>query len=686
MSKILIIVESPAKAKTINRFLGKDYIVKSSMGHVRDLPKSQLGVDVENNFEPKYITIRGKGKIVKELRSAAQKSSQILLAPDPDREGEAIAWHLKQVLGLKPEKYARIEFHEITKSAIRNAVANSREIDFDRVNAQQARRILDRLVGYNLSPLLWRKIRKGLSAGRVQSVAVRLICERDQEIESFEPQEYWSIEASFLTKPILVAQLIEKDKQKLEIKNHQKVTEILEELEGVSFHLQSIKKQERKRKPPLPFITSTLQQEAFRKLNFSSRKTMRIAQQLYEGVELGKDSEAEGLITYIRTDSTRLAKEFQLETRKFIEAEFGKQYLPDQIPIKSGSKQIQDAHEAIRPTLITRKPDAVKGYLTRDQYRLYRLIWERTVASQMRHAVLEITTINIKAGSYMFRASGTSIKFSGFQDVYIQGVDDTGGNEKEKKFPPLSKDVVLKLKELSPKQHFTKPPPRYTEASLIKTMENLGIGRPSTYAPTIETILQRNYVEIQDKRFQGTELGGIVVDLLKKYFPKIIEVKFTAEMEGRLDSIEKGELDWKEVIRNFYEPFQKVLKTAEEEIGSIKLEEEVTDEKCEKCGRNMVIKTGRYGKFMACPGFPECRNTKPILESIGVNCPRCGSNIVIRRSKRGKVFYGCSSYPACNFLSWDKPTEKKCPECGTQLVEKQKRNQGAYFALSLIHI
>ncbi len=679
MSKTLVIVESPAKAKTISRFLGRSYIVKSSMGHVRDLPKSQFGVDVNNGFEPKYITIRGKGKILKELRSAAQKSANVLLAPDPDREGEAIAWHLQHALNLE-DGNRRIEFNEITKNAVKKAVGKPRKIDYNRVNAQQARRILDRLVGYNLSPLLWKKVRKGLSAGRVQSVAVRLICDRDEEIEKFEPQEYWTIEAGFNSDPVLWSKLLKKDGKKPQINKKQEADAILEELQekGLTFVVKHIKKLERKRKPAAPFITSTLQQEAYNKLNFGSRKTMRIAQQLYEGIDLGKEAGgATGLITYIRTDSTRLSQEHQKEAREFIKSEYGKEYLPGEGPLyrKSKKAQVQDAHEAIRPTSVKRQPEEIKSHLTQDQYKLYRLIWERTIASQMQAATLEVTTIDIEAGKFLFRASGTNVKFPGFRRIYIEGEKSNSRDALKNELPQLKEGTNLGLKELKPYQHFTQPPPRYSEASLIKTMERLGIGRPSTYAPTIDTILSRGYVKKENKQFLATDLGKIVVNLLKDYFPEIIEIEFTADMEERLDLIEKGELEWRAVIRSFYEPFYKVLKKAEEEIGPIKIENEETNEECEKCGRKLVIKRGRYGKFMACPGFPECKNIKPLLENIGISCPYCGGDIVSRRSKKGKKFFGCSNYPDCDYVSWNKPTEKECPQCGARLVEKKVRNK-----------
>lgn len=677
MSKVLVIVESPAKAKTIANFLGpKKYIVKSSMGHIRDLPKSQLGVDVENNFEPKYITIRGKGEILKELRSLAKKSDRILLAPDPDREGEAIAWHLQQILGIDDQEKCRIEFNEITKKAIQEAVKNPRTIDEHRVSAQQARRILDRLVGYKLSPLLWAKVRKGLSAGRVQSVAVRLIVEREEEIENFEPEEYWSLTAKLTkeSKEHFLAKLFKDQKgENIHITGQGEMDRVIEELKDASYVVTSVKKRERKRKPYPPFTTSSLQQEAYRKLGFVAKKTMRLAQQLYEGIELGKKGGTHGLITYIRTDSTRVADEAQEEAKQYINDVLGSEYVPEKPNQFSTSTKKQDAHEAIRPTSVFRSPDTVKEYLTRDQLRLYRLIWERFVASQMKPAILHITTVEIAANDYQFRATGSVVKFPGFLKVY--GDHDEENLEKNGFLPELVEGEKLELSRLEPKQHFTQPPPRFSEASLVKTLEELGIGRPSTYAPTIDNILNRGYVIRENKQFAPTELGIIVVDLLKEFFPSIIEVEFTANMEQKLDEIEEGELDWKQVINEFYGPFAKLLEHAEQEMGQVEIPDEETDEICEKCGRNMVIKMGRYGKFLACPGFPECRNTRPLLETIGVPCPACGAEVVVRRSKKGRLFYGCSKYPECDWVSWNKPTTEKCPSCGDVLVEKPNRKE-----------
>ncbi|GAW94331.1 type I DNA topoisomerase [Calderihabitans maritimus] len=676
MSKTLVIVESPAKAKTISRFLGKKFVVKSSMGHVRDLPKSQFGVDVEKGFEPKYITIRGKGEILKELKAAAHKSKRILLAPDPDREGEAIAWHLQKILQIDENEPCRIEFNEITKKAIQKAIEHPRTIDYNRVNAQQARRILDRLVGYNLSPLLWRKIKKGLSAGRVQSVAVRLICDREREIEEFVPEEYWSLTAILEdpSKPVTFkAKLIQRNGEKIDIRNEEQMKRVLRELEGAEYVVVDLKERTKKRNPSAPFITSTLQQEAYRKLNFTARKTMQIAQQLYEGISLGKKEGPVGLITYIRTDSTRISSEAVDEVRKFIREKFGKHYLPDNPRIYVGKKGAQDAHEAIRPTSVFREPEGIKKYLTQDQFKLYKLIWDRFVACQMSSAQIQISTVDIRAGNFLFRATGSSIVFPGFMKIYVEsGEEET--DRGDEKLPELKVGAQLRLIKLEDKRHFTQPPPRYTEASLVKALEEKGIGRPSTYAPILETILARGYVVREQRHFYPTELGMVVVDLLKQYFPDIIDVEFTANMEDRLDKIEEGQLPWRQVVGEFYRPFQELLQKADREIEQIEIEEEVSEEVCEKCGRNLVVKFGRYGKFLACPGFPECRYTKPLLETIGVDCPQCEGTIVLRRNKKGRKFYGCSNYPECNYVSWWKPTNKECPECGTRLVEKYQRN------------
>lgn len=676
LSKTLVIVESPAKAKSIGKYLGRNYTVKASMGHVRDLPKSQFGVDVEKDFSPKYITIRGKGDIIKELRSAVKKVDRVLLASDPDREGEAIAWHLTKLLELDENSSCRIEFNEITKNAIQQAVKHPRPIDVDRVNAQQARRILDRLVGYNLSPLLWRKVKKGLSAGRVQSVAVRLICDREEEIQAFIPEEYWSLTAKFAKsgKSPFEAKLHKFNNKKIQINNKEEMDRVLTDLKGAKYQVESVSRKEKLRNPAAPFTTSSLQQEASRKLNFTSRKTMVVAQQLYEGIELGKEGPM-GLVTYIRTDSTRVSETAVDEARKFILDRFGPAYVPKQARQSVSKGKVQDAHEAIRPTSVQREPESIKQFLTNDQFKLYKLIWSRFLASQMASAVIDTTSMDIAAANYIFRASGSIVKFPGFMQIYIEG-NDEGTKEEEKILPELVKGDRVEVKSLTPKQHFTQPPPRYTDATLVKVLEEKGIGRPSTYAPIVETIQKRGYVVRENKQFYPTELGVIVVELLKKHFPDVINIEFTADMEEKLDQIAEGEEEWAGVLKDFYEPFSKTLEQAEEQIGKVKVADEVSDEICEHCGKNMVIKLGRYGKFLACPGFPDCRNTKPLLEPTGVKCPKCEGEMVLRRSKKGRKFYGCSRYPQCEFVTWDTPTNEKCPHCGDMMIEKNSRNKG----------
>ncbi|HLS88908.1 MAG TPA: type I DNA topoisomerase [Sphingobacteriaceae bacterium] len=698
MSRSLVIVESPAKAKTIEKILGRRYKVAASMGHVRDLPKSQFGVDPERGFEPRYITIRGKGPILNQLRAEAQKVDKVLLATDPDREGEAISWHLAQALGLDPDDDVRVVFQEITKDAVKEAIKKPRGINHNLVNAQQARRILDRVVGYRLSPLLWRKIRPGLSAGRVQSVAVRLIVDREIEIENFEPQEYWSLTAHFATGggDLFSARYHGDQQGKREINNKEEMDALLESLEGARFQVASVTRKERKRNPAPPFTTSTLQQEASRKLGFSVRRTMRVAQQLYEGLDIPGVGSV-GLITYMRTDSTRVSQQAAAEAAAFIKERYGSQYVGGRRRSRQNNR-VQDAHEAIRPTSVTRLPDDIKGALTRDQYRLYRLIWERFTASQMAPAVLDTVTVDIaalgpEARSDMnaiveagvraiFRATGSVIKFPGFMQVYIEGTDDAENNQEtgDKPLPPLREGEELLLQDMEPQQHFTQPPPRYTEASLVKALEEHGIGRPSTYAPTIETIQDRGYVVQEQKRFKPTELGRLVTKMLKEHFPSIIDIEFTAQMESELDAIGEAGRDWREVLQGFYEPFTEALAKADKAIQQVDLEPEETDEVCSRCGRNMVIKYGRYGPFLACPGYPECKNTQPLLEKIGVNCPKCGRDLVVRRTKRGRVFYGCSGYPDCDFLSWDKPAGRNCPRCGTYMVEKSSRRRGKHLA------
>lgn len=683
MSKYLVIVESPAKAKTIGKFLGKNYTVKASMGHVRDLPRSQFGVDVENHFVPKYITIRGKGELIKELKTAAKKATKILLAPDPDREGEAIAWHLQNILGIDEKAACRVEFNEITKGAVQGSMKSPRVIDWPRVDAQQARRILDRLVGYNLSPLLWRKVKKGLSAGRVQSVAVRLICDREEEIKAFIPEEYWSLTANLKKnkeKKNIEAKLALYKNKKIEISSEEQMQGVLKQLKGVSYTVQDIKKKEKKRQPAPPFTTSTMQQEASRKLNFSARKTMQVAQQLYEGLDIGPEGTV-GLVSYIRTDSTRISETAQQEAAEYIGTVFGDAYKPAQPKQYANKGKAQNAHEAVRPTSVLREPDKIKKFLTRDQYKLYKLVWERFLASQMSPAVMDTTTVEIQAGDYLFRATGSVVKFPGFMKIYTEGKDD-GEKDEERSIPEVEIGTVLELKELLPKQHFTQPPARYNDATLIKALEENGIGRPSTYAPTVETIQKRGYVTKEEKQFYPTELGIVVVDLLKEHFPDIIDIQFTAALEEKLDEIEEGEENWVSVLEDFYGPFKETLDEADKNIGVVEIEDQISDEVCEHCGRNLVYKMGRYGKFLACPGFPDCRFTKPIVEEVGVPCPECGGTIVLKRSKKGRKFYGCSNYPECNYVSWDMPTDKKCPQCESILLKKNAGNKGTVLRCS----
>lgn len=674
MADSLVIVESPAKAKTIGKYLGSKYIVKASMGHVRDLPKSQIGVEVENDFNPKYITIRGKGSVLKELKDASKKVKNIYLAADPDREGEAIAWHLAHVLDLDATQDCRVVFNEITKQAVKDAFKQPRKINMDLVNAQQARRILDRLVGYKISPLLWKKVKKGLSAGRVQSVAVKIILDRENEISDFIPEEYWSITAKLkIGESVFESKFYKYQGEKLELGNEEQVQHILQAIKDREFKVADVKEKERLRHPAAPFTTSSLQQEAARKLNFRAAKTMSIAQQLYEGVDLGKEGTV-GLITYMRTDSTRISATAQEEAKEYILDKYGDAYAPE-TPRQYSKKSAgaQDAHEAIRPTSALRDPESVKSFMTRDQFRLYKLVWERFMASQMSSAVLDTLSVDIAAGEVIFRAVGSKIRFHGFMKVYVEGNDD-GATEDDKFLPPLHVGDVLHTEEIDPKQHFTQPPPRYTEARLIKTLEELGIGRPSTYAPTLETIQKRGYVAIEEKKFIPTELGELINEQMEQFFPEILDVEFTAHMEDDLDHVEEGSQDWVRVLGQFYESFEKRLEVAEEEMKEIEIEDEVSDEICEKCGKPLVYKLGRFGKFLACSGFPDCRNTKPIIKDIGVICPKCKEgHVVERRSKKGRVFYGCDRYPECDFVSWDKPSPKPCPKCSSLLVEKRNK-------------
>lgn len=671
MSDYLVIVESPAKAKTIERYLGKKYKVKASMGHVRDLPKSQMGVDIEQNFEPKYITIRGKGPVLKELKTAAKKAKKVYLAADPDREGEAIAWHLAHSLDLDLNSDCRVVFNEITKDAIKESFKHPRMINMDLVDAQQARRILDRLVGYKISPILWKKVKKGLSAGRVQSVALRLIIDREKEINDFKPEEYWTIDGTFLKgQETFEASFFGKNGKKLPLNSEADVKEILSQLKGNQYTVEKVTKKERKRNPALPFTASTLQQEAARKLNFRAKKTMMIAQQLYEGIDLGREGTV-GLITYMRTDSTRISNTAVDEAAAFIDQTYGKEFLGGKRKPAKKNENAQDAHEAIRPTSVLRKPSELKAVLGRDQMRLYKLIWERFVASQMAPAVLDTMSVDLTNNGLTFRANGSKVKFSGFMKVYVEGKDDQM-EEKDRMLPDLQEGDTVLSKDIEPEQHFTQPPPRYTEARLVKTLEERGIGRPSTYAPTLDTIQRRGYVALDNKRFVPTELGQIVLDLIMEFFPEIINVEFTAKMERDLDHVEEGNTEWVKIIDNFYTDFEKRVKKAESEMKEVEIEPEYAGEDCELCSSPMVYKMGRYGKFLACSNFPDCRNTKPIVKQIGVKCPSCGEgNIVERKSKKKRVFYGCDRYPDCEFVSWDKPIERKCPKCGKMLVEKK---------------
>ncbi|WP_374019916.1 type I DNA topoisomerase [Paenibacillus thiaminolyticus] len=674
MADSLVIVESPAKAKTIGKYLGSKYIVKASMGHVRDLPKSQMGVEIEQDFAPKYITIRGKGSVLKELKDARKKVKKVYLAADPDREGEAIAWHLAHALELDETEACRVVFNEITKQAVKDAFKSPRQINMDLVHAQQARRILDRLVGYKISPLLWKKVKKGLSAGRVQSVSVKLIIDRENEIDAFIPEEYWTITAKLEAgKSKFEAKFYGMNGVKMELANEAEVNEVLAALQKQAFVVSEVKEKERLRHPSAPFTTSSLQQEAARKLNFRAAKTMSVAQQLYEGVDLGKEGTV-GLITYMRTDSTRISPTAQEEAKEYIGSQFGAEYVPE-TPRQYAKKaaNAQDAHEAVRPTSVLRSPDQMKPFLSRDQHRLYKLVWERFVASQMTSAVMDTMTVDLQAGDVTFRANGSKVRFPGFMRVYVEGNDD-GTVEDDKLLPPLNTGDKLKQEAIEPKQHFTQPPPRYTEARLVKTLEELGIGRPSTYAPTLETIQKRGYVAIEEKKFVPTELGELVIQLMEEFFPEILDAEFTAHMEEDLDHVEEGQQDWVKVLSDFYESFEKRLQVAEEEMKEVEIEDEVSDEICEKCGRHFVYKMGRFGKFLACSGFPDCRNTRPIVKDTGVACPKCKEGkLVERRSKKGRVFYGCDRYPDCDYVMWDRPSVKPCPSCGSLMVEKRSK-------------
>ena len=681
MSK-LVIVESPSKAKTIKKYLGSGYNVIASKGHVRYLPATRLSVDIKKHFEPKYAVIKGKEKLVEELKEAAKKSECVYLATDPDREGEAISWHLAYLLGLDTNERNRVEFNEITKTGIENGMSHPRAIDQNLVDAQQARRILDRLVGYKLSPFLSQKIRRGLSAGRVQSVAVKLVVDRENEIRAFKPEEYWSIDAKLIPKgsrKILTASLYGDKNGKIKVENKEKSDKIVSELENAEFKVSKVKHGRRKKSPAPPFITSTLQQEASRKLGFQSRRTMKVAQELYEGVEIPQLG-AVGLITYMRTDSLRISNDAINDVTEYIKGRWGDKYLPSKPRFFKSRANAQDGHEAIRPTMVSLDPASVKSSLTSDQYKLYKLIWERFTACQMADCIQKTTQAEIEAGDYIFKASGYIVDFDGFTALYVEGKDVE--EEKEKQLPPLEENMPLKLKELVPAQHFTQPPARYSEASLIKALEENGIGRPSTYAPTITTITQREYVTRENKTFKPTELGEVTTKLMQERFPKIVNVKFTAQMEQDLDKVEQGQEQWVEVLDNFYGDFDKTLKKAKEEMQGVKiqLKEDETDYICELCGRIMVVKVGRYGKFIACPGYPECKNIKKFVQETGVKCPKCGGNVIVRKTKKGRIFYGCSNYPDCDFVSWNEPVNEKCPLCGEILYKKKGKKPTLFCA------
>ncbi|MCI5918541.1 MAG: type I DNA topoisomerase [Roseburia sp.] len=670
MAKYLVIVESPAKVKTIKKFLGKNYEVVASNGHVRDLPKSTLGIDIEHDYEPKYITIRGKGDILAKLRKEVKKADKVYLATDPDREGEAISWHLSQSLKLADKKVYRISFNEITQNAVKTSLKEPREIDMDLVNAQQARRMLDRMVGYRISPLLWAKVKRGLSAGRVQSVALRIICDREEEINAFIPEEYWTLDASLQIpgeKKPLVAKFYGDEKSKMTISSETEMKKVMDEIRQEEFQVLDVKKGERVKKAPLPFTTSTMQQEASKNLNFAISKTMRIAQQLYEGVDI-KGQGTVGLITYLRTDSVRISEEADEQARTFITEQYGENYVATTSTEKKNSAKIQDAHEAIRPSDINRTPAMVKDSLSRDQFRLYQLIWKRFAASRMAPAVYETTTVKIGAGKYRFNVAASKISFDGFMSVYTSEDDEKAqGNVLLKS---IDESTQLELIDFEDKQHFTQPPAHYTEASLVKTLEELGIGRPSTYSPTITTILARRYIVKEAKNLYVTELGEVVNSIMKESFPSIVDEHFTANMESLLDGVEEGKIAWKTVVENFYPDLEEAVEKAEKELEKVKIEDEVTDVICESCGRNMVVKYGPHGKFLACPGFPECRNTKPYLEKIGVKCPVCGKDVVLKKTKKGRKYYGCENNPECEFMSWSMPVNEPCPKCGKYMVVK----------------
>lgn len=672
--KYLVIVESPAKAKTIEKYLGKNYKVVASVGHIRDLPKSKMGIDIENNYEPGYINIRGKGPVIKELKKYAKKADKVYLAADPDREGEAIAWHLAHILDLDLEDNNRVVFNEITKDAVKAAFKEPRKINVDLVDAQQARRILDRLVGYSISPLLWKKVKKGLSAGRVQSIALKMIVDREEEIRNFEPEEYWSITGDFVKgKTKFKANFYGVDGKKLKLNNAEDVKAVTEKLTSRDYDITKVTKKERKRNPAVPFTTSSLQQEAARKLNFRTRKTMMIAQQLYEGIKLGKGQGTVGLITYMRTDSTRLSDTAKNDAFNFITETYGKEYTNGAPKVKKNAQGAQDAHEAIRPSSVLRTPESIKEFLDKDQFKLYSLIWSRMVASQMAPAILDTMRVDLEQNNVKFVANGSKIKFPGFTKVYIEGKDD-GKEDKENVLPDLTEGEVVKSADIEPKQHFTQPPARYSEATLIKTLEENGVGRPSTYAPTLETIQRRYYVKLNARRFEPTELGEIVNTLVVEFFPQIVDVNFTAEMEQDLDKIAIAQENWVDVVNRFYKPFAKELEKAEKEIEKVQLKDEPAGFDCEECGNPMLIKLGKYGKFYACSNFPDCRNTKAIVKKIGVTCPTCKQGEVIeKKTKKNRIFFGCERYPECEFTSWDRPIGRDCPKCSEYLIQKKVR-------------
>ena len=675
--KKLLIVESPAKAGTIKKYLGKDYTVMASMGHIIDLPKSNMGVDLENDFEPRYITIRGKGPLLTQLKKEAKKSDVVYLATDPDREGEAISWHLAGALGIDPESPCRVTFNEITKTAVKAAIKEPRPIDMDLVDAQQARRVLDRIVGYTISPILWEKVKRGLSAGRVQSVATRLICDREEEIENFTPQEYWSIETVLndpKSKKDFTAKYYGEKNKEVKLENAEQTKKVTDSLKKAEFKVEKVKRGQQKRNPQPPFTTSTLQQEASRKYNFQAAKTMQIAQTLYEGINLGGKIGTIGLITYMRTDSLRIADDAQKEAIAYLTENYGKEYVsPKQYKTK---KSAQDAHEAIRPTSINIKPIEIKDKLTNDQYRLYKLIWERFAASQMASAVYDTMQVTLDANGHTFKASGSNVKFKGYMTVYVEATDND--DKKEKMLPPLEEGQSVKLKSFEEKQHFTQPPARYSDATLIRELEENGIGRPSTYAPTISTIVSRGYVARSKRQLVPTELGFVTDEIMKNNFSKIVDVEFTAGMEEELDEVEDGDIQWKNVIREFYPPFKDNLEKAQTNIEKIKIKDEESDIVCDKCGRKMVYKLSKFGKFLACPGYPECKNTMAIREGTGAECPKCGGEILVRRSRKGKTYYACEKLPKCDFMAWDMPLKEKCPQCGGLLLKKNGRSGKIY--------